>query len=198
VTIFRLQTTIWRDSVLPRDGMTITPHFDDHGLTSDPDNLCEDLATAISGWLVAANAAQVTVKAYDAQSAPPNTPVGSAIRNSGLSPASYVPRELAVCLSFYADQNVPRRRGRLYVPPVYMSAGPETPTARPNSAWRTKVAALVPILAGLGGVDVDWVVYSRMDDVARKVTNWFVDDEWDTVRSRGLRPTARDAGTTSG
>ena len=30
------------------------------------------------------------------------------------------------------------------------------------------------------------------------VTNWYVDDEWDVVRSRGLRATTRTAGTTSG
>jgi hypothetical protein len=196
--IYRAQVTIHSDSALPRDGMVMTPHFDDHGLTSNPDNLAEDLATAISGWVVPANGRQVTVKLYDAQSAPPNTPVGEAVRNTALTPTSYVPRELALCLSYYAEVNSPRRRGRLYVPPVYMAAGPETPTVRPNSAWRTKVAALVPILAGLGGVDVDWVVFSRRDNVARKVTNWFIDDEWDTMRSRGLRSTTRDTGTTSG
>jgi len=29
------------------------------------------------------------------------------------------------------------------------------------------------------------------------VSNWWVDDEWDTVRSRGLRPDIRVTGTVS-
>jgi hypothetical protein len=73
-----------------------------------------------------------------------------------------------------------------------------TTSARPTSAVRNRVAELVPILAGLGGLDVDWVVYSRVTDTARKVTNWWVDDAWDIQRRRGLRPTTRTEGTTSG
>jgi hypothetical protein len=39
------------------------------------------------------------------------------------------------------------------------------------------------------------VVYSRREKVARPVTNYWVDDEWDTVRSRGLRSSTRVTGT---
>jgi hypothetical protein len=197
MTIWRLQTTIQADSALPRDGMVITPHFDDHGAFTDPDGLCEDWATAFSGWVVPANGRSITVKAYDAQSAPPNLPAGQAVRNPTLTPATYFPRELAVCLSFYSGANLPRQRGRLYLPLIFMAAGPITPGVRPSSEWRDKVATLVPLLTGLGGLDVDWCVYSRLDDTARPVSNWFVDDEWDVIRSRGLRPTTRAQGTVS-
>jgi hypothetical protein len=40
-----------------------------------------------------------------------------------------------------------------------------------------------------------WVVYSRKTGGDAQVTNVWVDDEWDTVRSRGLRGTVRDLGT---
>jgi hypothetical protein len=42
---------------------------------------------------------------------------------------------------------------------------------------------------------VAWVVWSRKDQVARPVTNYWCDDEWDTVRSRGLKAVTRQTGT---
>lgn len=192
--IWRLQTTIWQDTTTPEDGMVLTPHFNDHGLTTDPDGLCEDLAAAIDAW--SSGTQQIRVKAYDAQGTPPVYPQGDHEVNTGLAPASSGVRETAVCLSFYSQQNRARYRGRLYVPTVI--TGQATSAPRPGTTMRQKVADLVPILASLGGVDVDWVVYSRIDDAARKVSHWWVDDAWDTVRSRGLRPSARTEGTTGG
>jgi hypothetical protein len=55
----------------------------------------------------------------------------------------------------------------------------------------------VPILTALGGLDVDWVVYSRVDNRSSPVTDWFVDNSWDTQRRRGPRATSRITGTTS-
>jgi hypothetical protein len=63
---------------------------------------------------------------------------------------------------------------------------------------RAKVSDLVGIFSNLGGVDVDWIVWSEKDKAAHKVTNWFVDDGWDVVRSRRLKATTRTTGTTSG
>lgn len=194
--VWRLQTAIQGDSVFPRDAMVITPHFNDAGALTDPQTLCNDLATAISGYLLTPNSKQVTVRAYDAQGTVPVEPQGEAIRNVGLAPASSVPRELAVCLSFYSTFNRPRMRGRLYIPvPIITTAG--NLDTRPPSTVRTKVGALAAIFANLGGTDVDWCVYSRADNIARSVSNWWVDDEWDVVRSRGLRPTLRLEGTLS-
>lgn len=195
--IWRLQCSIQADSAFPRDAVVMTPHFNDQGVGTDPQGLCDDLADALSAWVRPANGRQLTVKAYDAQGTVPVLPQGEATRNTGLIPGSYFPRELAVCLSYYSERNAPRYRGRLYVPLLAMPAGPETPGVRPNEAFRAPVAALAPIFAGLGGADVDWVVYSRVGNVARPVTNWWVDDEWDVVRSRGLRPTTRTSGTLS-
>jgi hypothetical protein len=62
----------------------------------------------------------------------------------------------------------------------------------------TKVMALGPIFANLGGSDVDWIVWSRKNHTATKVQNYWVDDEWDTVRSRGLKRSTRQVATTSG
>ena len=189
--LWRLQVQIAADTTLPRDALVLTPHFNDAGALTDPESLCQDLADGIAAW--SAVPRQVIVTAYDAQGTPPVFPAASAIVNTGVAPESGMPREIAVCLSFYATRNLPRQRGRLYIPALAMglSLG-----VRPTlGGARQKVADLVPILADLGGADVDWSVFSRRDAVARSVSNWWVDDEWDTVRSRGLRPSARTEGT---
>lgn len=193
--IWRLQTAIAGDSLLPRDFMTITPHFNDQGVGTDPDQLCTDLAAAISTWMDPPNGREIMVRAYDAQGTAPVFPQGEARINVGQSPGSLAPRELALCLSFYSERNSGRSRGRLYVP--FTLLGSTAVGVRPTSAHRTKIAALVPLLTGLGGTDVDWCVWSRRDNQAKPVTNWWVDDEWDIQRRRGLRPTARTIGTAS-
>ncbi len=197
MAIWRLQVEVAGDTVFPRDRAVITPHFNNTQTTfldEDVDSLCEDLATALVGYFNEAR--EIRVTGYDAQGTPPVFPQGQAVRNVGLAPESQKPREIAVCLSFYAGVNRPKRRGRLYIPWFATNQGVGSP--RPTVANRQKVADLVPILADLGGANVDWGVYSRTDDAFFKATNWWVDDEWDTMRSRGLRPAARTAGATSG
>jgi hypothetical protein len=196
--VYRMQCTFQLDSAFPRDAVMITPHFNDHGVGTDPTNLANDLATGLSGWLSPTNSCEIKVKVYDAQGTVPVFPVASVTKNATIVRNTAFPRELAICLSYYSGNNRPRTRGRLYIPPGLISTTPTEMGLRPSSTLRTKIAALVPIFSGLGGVDVDWVVYSRFDDAARKVSNWWVDDEWDVQRRRGLRATARDTGTTSG
>lgn len=193
--VWRLQCAMASDTAFVRDKAIITPHFNDQGVGTDPQQLCDDLSTALVTYFNL-QARQVEVTAYDAQGTPPVDPQGYSIRNAALVPAATSPREIAVCLSFYSGTNRPTRRGRLYLP-FWMLGGSGTLAGRPASVTRDKVGALAPILANLGGVDVDWCVWSRKEKVARPVTNWWVDDEWDTVRSRGLRPTVRLEGTTT-
>jgi hypothetical protein len=194
--VYRLQCSFGADSQFPRDRMVLTPHFDVKGPNApNVDQLCEDLATALYAWALPASAREVRVTAYDAQGTPPVFPVGDAVRGLGQAPLSTAPRELALCLSFFSERNLPRNRGRLYLPFTFLSSG--SPVLRPTSGHQTKAAALVPIFTGLGGIDVDWSIYSRTDDQARPVTDWWVDDEWDIIRSRGMRPTARQTGTTT-
>lgn len=194
--VYRLQCSFQADTTFIRDAFVITPHFRIAVPgTPDPDSLCEDLAAALSTWQSATLSRQVTVKAYDAQGTPPVFPVGEAVRNVGAAAVSTTPRELALCLSFYSERNRPRQRGRLYIPFTMLTSG--SPGVRPTSTHRDKVAALVPIFTGLGGIDVDWSIYSRVDDTSRPVTNWYVDDEWDIIRSRGMKPTVRTEGTTT-
>lgn len=191
--VWRLQCAFSCDTTFPTDQLIMTPHFRDSGVGTDPDGLCSDLATALDTWDNAVR--QIRVTAYDAQGTPPVYPQGEHILNLGAAPATTTVREVAICLSYFSGVNRPRNRGRLYVPAAL--GGIATSGSRPSLANRQKVADLVPILTGLGGADVDWVVYSRVDNQARPVSNWWVDDTWDIQRSRGLRPTTRLEGTAS-
>lgn len=191
----RMQCTWQMDTAFPRDRISLNPCFRGNLPSVDANALCNDLATALDTWSGAHGELRVT--SYDLEGTKPVYPNGSKILRTGTVGAATVPRELAVCLSFYGGQNQPRKRGRLYVPLCLYTSG-ATQGARPIGTQRTRPAELVSIFAGLGGVDVDWIVWSQRDRQAVKVTNWWVDDEWDVQRSRGLRPTARDTGTTSG
>lgn len=188
-------------SMLPRDMHCITPTFrvqadwDPLGGT-DWDNLANDLANALIAWGTASTNKQLTVRLYLIGGTKPNRPKATVIKNPGLSAEPTIPRELALCLSFYGGQNDRTQRGRLYLPAWLIGA--TSPGARPTATDRTRAEGLVSPLASLGGVNVDWIVWSRKLSAATKVTNYWVDDEWDVQRRRGLRPTTRTAGTTGG
>lgn len=180
------------DSLLPRDRMVNVLHFDRPvALPADPDGICEAIAEHYrDNWSTAAR--EIRCKLYEVGAAP-NEPFGEFVVNEGVAPVSLGPREVALCLSFYADQNTPRRRGRIYLPAVM---GGDIGAARPASAIRTKASNFALGLAGIGGVDIDWGV--RGLDGFFRATIAYVDDEWDTQRRRGLRPTDRTLTAVSG
>lgn len=188
------------DTAFPRDALWINPTFNVQTLGGVADQaLADDLCTAIKSWTVPN--CQVTTKVYDREAehshvsgGAPVLPLATKVLGSGLSPQSGLPRELAVCLSFYSQPNTPRRRGRLFVPAC--ATGGATLTEKISSTMRTKIAALVPIFTNLGGANVDWGVYSMKDGAFRKATDWFIDDDWDVQRRRGLKTTTRTTGTT--
>jgi hypothetical protein len=202
-THIRAQCCWQIDSLFPRDRACINPCFRHQSLLVEgaPEwqQLADDLAAGINGWGLNSAGHELVVNLYeikDAVAGEPNRPKATKKLNAGVSGATTAPGEIALCLSFYGGSNSPRERGRLYLP--YYMVNATAPPNRPSTAARTKAGDLVPILAGLGGVNVDWIVWSPTRKAATKVTNWFVDDEWDTVRRRGLKPSVRTAGTTGG
>ena len=185
-------------SDLPRDVMQINPCFRRQPALTDMDGLASDLATVLDTW-AGVGQFKITVKFYDLEGTPPVFPAGQATKNPGVTASAIaVNREVALCLSFYSGHPQPRTRGRLYLPYALLGAGATSMAERPSASQRTKAAALVPGFASLGGADVDWIIWSRVDHAAHIVTNWWVDDEWDVQRRRGLKATARTTGTTSG
>lgn len=174
------------------DVVSNTLYFDDHGIGTDAQNLAGDLAD-----IYAANGVfmkgcdEVEVRFYDMGEPVPREIQGQATRAKTLAISG--PREVALCLSFYSQRNVPRNRGRIYL-------GPSTNgTERPSDAVMTAAITLAHSFADLGGTDVDWCVFSpttltaggTLNDAFKPVSHVWVDDEWDTQRSRGLRATKR-------
>lgn len=188
----------------PKNQFVINPTFRRQMDLTDPTSgtdaqaLCDDLANAIAGWQYAPTKA-VKVTAYNLEGAKPNYPMASKSLNPTAYWAPAIPSQLALCLSFYGTVNQPRKRGRLYVPVAMATDSSGSIAAlQADSTLRSKIAALVPIFSNLGGSNVDWIVWSRVNQSAAKVTNYFVDESWDIIRSRKIKGTVRTTGTTSG
>lgn len=123
------------------------------------------------------------------------------------------PNEVACCLSFRGDvDGVPeesgttrpraRRRGRVYLGPFQSNAGVNASDggSRPSSTFRDIVMdAYVAMLSTLSSAApvINHVIYSPTTAIAHVVKEAWIDDAWDTVRSRGLDPVSRDQRTVS-
>lgn len=164
---------------------------------TDAQQLCDDMAAILQTFQ--RDDTMLTVSAYNIEGAKPNHPLASKVVNaSHYNPPVCAP-ELAVCLSFYDTVNAPRHRGRLYLPVfMFVTAAADVYSGVIPASLKTKVATLPPAFAGLGGANVDWIVWSTVDHAAHKVQNWWIDDAWDIQRRRGLKATSRQTGTTTG
>jgi hypothetical protein len=197
--IVRLATAVWHTSLLPRDAAMINPVVHDTlGELGDADwqAITDEWATAFKNWSGLGTTNQIQVKAYDCEGPKPHYPLATTTLNPGTFTQVGSPREIAVCLSFWTAHNVKRERGRLYIP-FYWLFPASSLADRPSATVRQKVGDLAQQLQDLGGLNMDWSVYSKKDGVARAVSHWWVDDEWDTQRRRGLRATTRLTGVTS-
>ena len=180
---YRAQISFQLDTLFPRDAMTINPHYS--GV--NPQALADALITRIAAIPAVGATQPMTVKVYDADKAPPSYPLASATAGSGTR-ASGWPREVALCLSYYSGFNRPSLRGRLYIPGAFSqgSAG-VTPTTTQQDNILAWCDALI-----VGTSIATWEVYSKKNKSgAGPVTHAWVDNEWDTQRSRGLRADSR-------
>jgi hypothetical protein len=181
---FRVQMSFPMDSALPADAITINPHFNG----TDAQALVNALKTNVLAQTGTANH-PLTFKAYDAATPPPSYPLATAT-NAGTPPASGVPREVALCVSYYTTYNRPRYRGRLYLPVTWFSA---VANVRPSQATIDSALAWFKAVFGAGlPAATNLVVWSQVEKKAMGgVNNIWCDNEWDTVRSRGMAATAR-------
>jgi len=168
---------------LPRDVININPHFDG----PDPAAIAEVLKTNLIAQTYI-GAKPFTIKMYEAAKPPPNFPVYTTSQ-AGTAPTSTYPREVALCLSYYSNFNRPRFRGRLYLPASWFAGAA---SVRPAGAVITAVLGFGQnVLAKSLPASSYWIVWSTVDKKGDRVTDIWCDDEWDTVRSRGLKATTR-------
>jgi hypothetical protein len=189
MAIYRVQIGFPFDSVFPRDVVTINPHYLGDNAQAIVDRIKANL---IASTHVGA-AGAFTIKAYDATKAPPSYPIAQATNGTGFW-TSIAPKEVSLCLSYFAAWNRPTFRGRLYIPNHFIGG---TLGQRPTPTQRQSCADWATLLtSGMSGQSL--AVYSRKMKTAAGVTDWWVDDEWDIQRSRGGKPTTRLAGTLPG
>lgn len=192
-----VQITIKTADAIPENFITNT-----FAVTGDVDSPTDSLALmgcfktfydAIRGAIYPSTVAQNNheFKLYIAGGPKPNYPLYENVWNfaTALS-GNPLPSECAVCLS-YAGVRIPglaqaRRRGRVYL-------GPCKDTL--NSVGRPLQASLTAILAAAQVLkdNIDdvpsagaWAVWSPTNESAVALTDAWMDNAWDTQRSRGL------------
>jgi hypothetical protein len=140
---------------------------------------------------------KVTAKLY-AIGPPPKYPFATVVK--GTNPwTNNGPREVALCLSFARNKTRPRERGRIYlIPSVKYSSLEERPSAA-HMTWALNFFKLSNLsFPDLGGVDWKFGIWSPTNESFVQASEAWVDDEWDTVRSRGLKPTTRQTSVREG
>lgn len=147
--------------------------------------------TPISKFMGAGRLEVADALCYDlGQSVPRQRFQRACIENTDYINSSVLPSEVAVAMSFRSSNRTPRGRGRVFHGPFITgaSAGSSANEARPHTN-------LINALVGAGGWLIDqndhwaWCVFSPSDNVARPVVGGWVDNAFDTQRSRGYRPT---------
>lgn len=181
---YRAKIDFHADSGLPRDVLCVNPCYISQG---DPQALADQLKTNIIAHVLNGALNWFTIRLYDVRAPKPSYPVATA-QNVVAAKASNNPRELALCLSFYSDHNRPSQRGRIYWPMAYING---TAALRPTIAQQQQVADIgkdvFNVSPGLG----QWAIWSPTHKTEHVVTNYWVDDEWDIIRTRGLKGTTR-------
>jgi hypothetical protein len=181
----RAQIGFQFDSTIPRDLLMITPHYSANDPTALGDALVANLK---ANTLVGTK--PFTVNLYNVQAAPPSAPVYTG-QQTGTPPSSNCPREVALCLSYYGGWNRPTFRGRVYIPATLLAGGT---AAKPSGTQQTGAGSFATTLGKNLPSGNYMVVWSRKKASAAQVTDWWVDNEWDTIRSRGLKADSRVSG----
>jgi hypothetical protein len=194
---YRALVSTYKSTEMAIDKITNTLYFNDTGLGTDAQGLAEDIAEVFATYRsLPAGWNRVNCRLYDMAEPMPREIQGEADHIPTVNGSEAGPREVALCLSYFAERNLPRNRGRIYVGPWTNGQMTERPAASTGTDPLTVLSNLRTLLANIGGIDVEWCVYSPttpgpISDQFKKVTGGWQDNEWDTQRSRGLRATNR-------
>ena len=193
MAILKAVVSTFMDTIEPTDALQITPHFDTGGSGATPQGLADELLAAWTTYLpTRVRPTRQRVVVYNAVGAPPNYPLATAEVNPNSAVASTGNRDISLTLSYFSNFNRPRFRGRLYIPMCVLDIAAGGVQA--STTNMQKIGSLATILAGIGA-NTQWVVYSKTDNAARPVTDWWCDNAWDTQRRRGKKASARETGT---
>lgn len=209
-----VQSRFDSDSGLPEDDVVNTWHFRSAGVSIvDTDNvfdMLDDFYTAVPTGLSSPLSAEFSADLagtgvhtmYNLSDPSPRVPVASRAINPFTPGATELPREVSLCLSYHAAplSGAPqaRRRGRVYLGPFNLDALDET-TGRPTTGLilAARSAARDLLLAANASTNWQWVVYSPTADSHADVSAGWVDNEFDTMRKRGVAATVRGTWSTT-
>jgi hypothetical protein len=79
----------------------------------------------------------------------------------------------------------------VYIPATLLAGGT---AAKPSGTQQTGAGSFATTLGKNLPSGNYMVVWSRKKASAAQVTDWWVDNEWDTIRSRGLKADSRVSG----
>jgi len=185
------------DSLLPEERVVNTYSMSTSAGT-DLDDINEwhaalnTLYQAIDIYLSATLSGAMTIKSYLRSDPIPRVPVLETTHTITPGTTS-LPGEVAICVSFQAVRAVgepqARRRGRVFLGPLSESANT---SGLVSSTVRSGIAtAFDTFLTAIKLEAWDWDVWSQRDNQNHAVDNGWVDNSFDTIRSRGTRSTAR-------
>jgi len=213
MTTYRTIITIPSDTAIPRDAATNTWHFESVAgtapATGDISSKMLAFYNAIDGLLSSFCGTPATGKTYDLLAPQPRAPIDEFEINLTTAGGNGLPTECAVAMSYTAGplsgQPIARRRGRIFLGPLSSNAvGTSGSQVIVASATRTTIAnAAAALLGGDSETGAVWSVFSPTTAGAEPwdlsslqsgtipVVSGWIDDAWDTVRSRGTAPTTR-------
>jgi hypothetical protein len=211
--ILQAEVTVSCVDDVPRDFSTNTVYFhiNSGGIwnpSTDYTNLANEVRDVFSAqtggllafpWYVDRN---VTVKLFDlgdpGSEASPRIPhaISHYVPGSGATSRGIMsPGQIAAVLSFYGGSNTVGKRGRLYVGPFDQHI---TTGSVMNSSVMQNTLYLGPLLFNVGGENVSHVIFhpkaTASGDAAGShtvVSNYWVSNEWATIRRRAVRATTR-------
>lgn len=199
MSVYRFQVSYPVHSLLPRDYFTNTFHMDHVGgvaVPTDLDGMCDDI-NELWQTRLGATGREVRTKAYAVPHTVPSPPLADRVLSAGVIWTPLSNCEPALCLSFAGNASSPRERGRMYFSTgmARTTGVGTTHDVRPTTAQQDWVLAWYDTsgssLPDLGGVDWKFGVWSPTNSSFVQAQKAWVDDEWDVVRSRGLRESTR-------
>jgi hypothetical protein len=204
-----VQVGLERLGALPEDVSTNTWHFEG----DDPatfDSLLPGLVDrvrvfyqAIGSRLSSALSGNFTIKVYDWSDPLPRVPKSQTtyVLTKG---TAMMPSEVALCLSYKGAVSsgavAARRRGRVFLGPLSTGAGTGgTSDFRPIETAATQILDAAKVMATGSGGAFRLAIYSPTtkaqggsDDASwNDATSFWIDNAFDTIRSRGASPTLR-------
>jgi len=155
----------------------------------------EDFYLAFDTHLSASLTGGVVIKAYDRSDPEPRVPVLTDTWSLGVG-TDHMPSEVALVVSFQgvSVSGLPqaRRRGRVFLGPFATSIL-DASTGRPDSTALSLLDTAASNLLTASGLASgwNWTVWSTVNGSNTEVDNGWIDNSFDTIRSRGIAASSR-------